>query len=93
MDVFKLLLGKDTAFRASTWLKQSRLWRLALLQGSDGVWRPANGSLTADGTGLVLTAGQAGAPATATASGWSVWPILLLYSGEGQVAFPWNATI
>jgi hypothetical protein len=64
--------------------------------GSDGAWYPADAALAAGETALVLTAaGGAGAglAPTATASGWSLWPITLLYSAAGLPAFPWNASI
>jgi len=35
----------------------------------------------------------AGLKPIATANGWSLWPITLLYSAAGLPAFPWNASI
>lgn len=67
------------------------------LRGSNGVWYNASAALGASQRTLILTAADAGVPAgltaTATASGWSLWPITLLYSGAGLPAWPWNATI
>ena len=64
------------------------------LQGGSGVWYPAVGSLAAGGQALVLQAAGAvnETAVAATASGWSLWPITLLYS-NGLPAFPWNATV
>ena len=71
------------------------------IQGSDGTWFPAVPSLVqrqtgAPGAALVLTAASgkgSGLSPIATASGWSLWPITLLYSAAGLPAFPWNETI
>lgn len=68
------------------------------LQDAAGAWYPATGTLTPDATQLVLTAAPApggpapppGAVLNATASGWSLWPITLLYSSRGVPAFPWR---
>ena len=67
------------------------------LRGSDNVWYNATATLGASQRTLVLTASDPGVPAgltaTATASGWSLWPITLLYSSAGLPAFPWNVSI
>lgn len=64
------------------------------IAGSDGVWRDATGALTADGARLVLSAAApAGVTAVAVASGWSLWPISLLYGSNGVVAYPFNSTV
>ena len=67
------------------------------LRGSDGRWYAASAALGDSQRTLVLTASEAGVPAgltaTGTASGWSLWPITLLYSGAGLPAWPWNASI
>ena len=70
-----------------------------LQDGATGTWWPAEASLNADGSALVLTAAAGGgappgAAANATSSGWSLWPISLLYGKEGNVAaFPWRRAI
>jgi sialate O-acetylesterase len=67
------------------------------LRGSDNVWYAAVAALGAAPRTLVLTASAADVPAgltaTATASGWSLWPITLLYSSGGLPAWPWNASV
>lgn len=63
------------------------------LQDSTGAWYPADATLTPDATGVVLTAAAAppaGATLNATASGWSLWPITLLYNSRGVPVFPWR---
>jgi hypothetical protein len=69
-----------------------------MLQGDSGAWYAAQATVSKDGSGLVLeVAGSAArneTRAVATASGWSLWPITLLYSNEGMIpAFPWNASV
>jgi hypothetical protein len=67
-----------------------------LQDGSTGTWWPATAALSADGSALVLTAtgAPAGAAANATSSGWSLWPISLLYGARGNVAaYPWRRAI
>jgi len=67
------------------------------LRGSNGVWYNASAALGAAQRTLVLTASDSGVPAgltaTATASGWSLWPLTTLYNNAGLPAFPWNETI
>jgi sialate O-acetylesterase len=65
------------------------------LRGSDGVWYAATATLDQSSRTLLLLAAGAGdkLTATATASGWSLWPISLLYSSAGLPAWPWNASI
>ena len=67
-----------------------------MLQGNSGKWYPAQATVTSDGSELVLEVGSAAngeTRAMATASGWSLWPITLLYSMDGMMpAFPWNAS-
>lgn len=67
-----------------------------MLQGASGTWYPASGAPTADGGALVLEVGAAAekeARVVATASGWSLWPITLLYGDGMMPAFPWNASV
>jgi hypothetical protein len=69
------------------------------LQGaSSGAWYAATAALAAGGQALVLEAAQARgeAGAAAAASGWSLWPLTLLYSDAadgGLPAFPFNASL
>jgi sialate O-acetylesterase len=67
------------------------------LQGATtGAWYAATAEVAAGGLALVLQAAQAQgeAGAAAAASGWSLWPITLLYSqGDMLPAFPFNATV
>lgn len=66
------------------------------LQGSDGVWYNASAVVAVSPpSSIVLSAPEApkGLSAVATASGWSLWPITLLYSAGGLPAFPWNETV
>ena len=76
----------------------------ALSTRPPGAWYPATGALTADGASLVLeaTAAPGDVHATGAASGWSLWPITLLYARVGDAsdagaimlpAFPWNISI
>lgn len=67
-----------------------------MVQGSNGVWYPANATVQASPAGtVVLTAADApaGLTAVSTSCGWSLWPITLLYSAAGLPAFPWNETV
>lgn len=67
-----------------------------MIQASDGTWYAAGAATsTASPSSVILTApaAPAGLTAIATASGWSLWPITLLYSAGGLPAFPWNATL
>lgn len=68
-----------------------------MIQGSNGLWYPANATVLppAASATLLLTAqgAPAGLTASATASGWSLWPITLLYSTGGLPVFPWNSTL
>jgi hypothetical protein len=67
-----------------------------MLQGDSGAWYAATGALSADGGALVLEVGAAAAKearAVATSSGWSLWPITLLYGGGMMPAFPWNVSV
>lgn len=62
---------------------------------SDGKWYPATADLAGAGKVLLSATGAPlGLSARATACGWSLWPISLLYDGAGHLpAFPWNATL
>ena len=67
------------------------------LQGATtGAWYAATAEVAAGGLALVLQAAQAQgeAGAAAAASGWSLWPITLLYSqGDMLPAFPFNTSL
>lgn len=65
-----------------------------MIAGTDGTWRPATGVLSGDSQQLVLSApAPAGVTAVAVSSGWSLWPITLLYGTNGLPVFPFNATV
>ena len=67
-----------------------------MLQGDKSAgWFPATASITADNKLLLeSTAGAGDTRAIASASGWSLWPISLLYSLDGMLpVFPWNNTL
>ena len=69
-----------------------------MLQGDSGAWYPAQATVGGGGGELVLQVPSSVAKgetrAVATASGWSLWPITLLYSSEGMMpAYPWNASV
>jgi len=67
-----------------------------MLQGDSGTWYPAAGALAPGGAALVLEVGSEAAKearAVATASGWSMWPLTLLYGDGMMPAFPWNASV
>jgi sialate O-acetylesterase len=65
------------------------------LQDATGAWYAATATLSADATRVVLTAAAApsGAALNASASGWSLWPITLLYNSRGVPAFPWRVGV
>ena len=65
-----------------------------MLGGSDGEWRAATGALSPDAAHLVLSApAPVGVTATAVASGWTLWPITLLYGVNDLPIFPFNGTV
>jgi hypothetical protein len=65
-----------------------------MIAGSDGAWRAASGVLSGDSQSLILSApAPAGVTAVAVSSGWSLWPITLLYGSNGIPVFPFNATV
>lgn len=62
----------------------------------NGTWWPASGALSADAQTLVLIASTApqGSVLRATASGWSLWPLISLYGATGGLpAYPWQHNV
>ena len=64
------------------------------VQTTDGRWHNTTISLSADETGLLLTAAMdtgSGVAVNATRGNFSPWPVVVVYSG-GFPALPWDAT-
>jgi sialate O-acetylesterase len=59
---------------------------------SDGVWRNATASVSADGSAVVLSVGDldASLTAVATRNGYADWPVVNVYNGAGLPLVPWT---
>jgi len=65
-----------------------------MLQGAQsGAWYNASAALTAGGDVLLTADAPGETRAIAAASGWSLWPITLLYDSNGLPAFPFNMSV